>query len=236
MAYGGSWNASGVLPTRAVCGEADGTPTPAAYAGSHCISRWNSLDPSQGGGSQRLMVATTYRRQIAERWDPRATAFTLHSNLQLFTNDGITAPFQADGILYGSEIEQDDTRTETGATVRLSHRGAIGSIAVQSTFGLQLRDDDIEAQLHRTQARRQLDGVDANIPGPIVDDTVNETELAAWFEENVRPLKWLRFVIGAREDRIDVAVNSESQTAVNQASGVRGAAQLSPKATAMRRG
>ena len=233
MAYGGSWNASGVLPARAVCGEGDGTAVPAAYAGSHCVSRWDSFDPTQGGASQRLMIATTYRRQFDEPWELRASAFALRSNLQLFPNDGIAAPFEPDGALYGSQIEQDDTRTEAGATVRLTHRGTLAGIPVQSAFGLQLRDDAIEAQLHRTQARTRLDGVDANIPGPIVDDAVNETELAAWFEEDFRPLKWLRFVIGAREDRIDVAVASESQTAVDRATGVRGAAQLSPKAAAI---
>jgi TonB family protein len=231
MAYGGSWNASGVLPARAVCGEGDGTPTPAAYSGSNCLSRWDSLDPSQGGGSQRVMASTTYRRQLDGHWELRATAFALHSNFQLFENDGIAAPFQPDGTLYGSQVEQDDTRTETGAAVRVTHRGELAGIPVRSSMGIQLRDDDIEAQLHRTQDRRRLDGIDADIPGPIVDDTINETELSAWFETDFRPRPWLRFVLGARQDRIDVAVNNEGQTAVDRTSGVRGAGQFSPKAS-----
>jgi outer membrane receptor protein involved in Fe transport len=230
MAYGGTWNASGVLPARAVCGEGDGTKTIAAYEGSHCISRWDSLDPSQGGGSQRVMLSTTYRRQLGERWDLRATAFALHSNLQLFPNDGINATFQPDGAQYGSQVEQDDARTETGATIRVSHRGDLAGLPLRSTFGLQVRDDSIEAQLHRTQERKRLDGVDpVGIPGPIVDDAVNESELAAFVEEDLHPLGWLRFVLGARVDRIDVAVNSESQTAVDQTSGVKGTGQFSPK-------
>lgn len=233
MAYGGSWNASGVLPARAVCDEGDGTPIPAAYAGSHCLSRWDSLDPSQGGGSQRLMVSTTYRAQLDDRWDLRATAFALHSNLQLFPNDGIAASFQPDGILYGSQVEQDDTRTETGATVRLTRRAMVAGIPVRASMGLQLRDDGIEVGLHRTQDRKRLDGIDANIPGPIVDDAISETELSAWFEVDFRPRPWLRFVLGGREDRIDVAVNDESQTALDRTSGVRGAGQLSPKASVM---
>jgi len=231
MGYGGSWNASGVLPARAVCGEGDGTPTPAAYAGSRCLSRWDSLDPSQGGAGQRGMVSTAYRRQLDDRWDLRATAFALHSNLQLFPNDGIAAPLQPDGIQYGSQVEQDDTRTEAGATVRMTHRGEIGGVPVRSSFGLQLRYDDIAAQLHRTENRRRLDGVDASIPGPIVDDAIHETELSAWFDEDFRPRPWLRFVLGAREDRIDVAVSNASPTAVDKTSGVRGAGQLSPKAS-----
>ncbi len=69
MAYGGTWNMSGVLPARAVCGEGDGTPTPSAYSGSRCLSRWDSVDPTQGGGAQRFMAAAEYRRQLDERWD-----------------------------------------------------------------------------------------------------------------------------------------------------------------------
>jgi TonB family protein len=239
--YGGSWNMSGVLPARAVCGEGDGTPTPAAYAGSHCLSRWDSVDPTQGGSQQRAMVWTQYRRQMDDHWDVRATAYVLHSNMQLFPNDGIAAQttlpdgtvFQPDGMKYGSQIEQDDTRTQTGADVRLTHRVTLGGMPLRTTFGLQIRNDDIEAQLHRTEARHRLDGVDASIPGPIYDGRTNETETGFFVEEEARPARWLRFVLGARGDRIDAATNNESQTAVDQTSGYSGAGQLSPKATAV---
>ena len=97
MAYGGSWNMSGVLPARAVCGEGDGTPTPAAYSGAHCIRRFDSVDPTQGGAAQRAMAWTQYRRRFDDHWDVEATAYTLHSNLQLFPNDGIAAGAAAPG-------------------------------------------------------------------------------------------------------------------------------------------
>jgi TonB family protein len=233
QAYGGSWNMSGVLPARAVCGEGDGTPRPAAYSGSHCISRWDSVDPTQGGASQRFAVSTEYRRELDDQWDLKASVFTLHSNLELFPNDGIAAPFQPEGIKYGSQIEQDDTREESGVGVRLTHRVSPGGLPMRTTFGVQLRDDDIESELHRTEARHRLDGVDANIPGPIYDGHINETELGAYIEEEVKPARWLRFVMGARGDRIDGAVNNESQTALDKASGFVGQAQLSPKAIAV---
>jgi TonB family protein len=234
MAYSGSWNMSGVLPARAVCGEGDGTPRPAAYSGANCISRWDSVDPTQGGSSQRVMAWTEYRRQMDAHWDVKATLYTLHSNLQLFPNDGINAKFQPDGIQYGSQIEQDDTRTESGTDVRLTHRAELGGMPVRTTLGLQVRDDDIESQLHRTQGRVRLDGIDpANIPGPMFDGHINEVETGVFAEEEVRPARWLRFVLGVRGDRIDAAVNNESTVAVYQLDGYKGAAQLSPKATAI---
>jgi outer membrane receptor protein involved in Fe transport len=229
MAYSGSWSASGALPTRAVCGEGDGTPTPVAYAGSHCISRWDSLDPSQGGSSQRLMAWMEYRRRFDPRWDLEAMLFVVRSNLQLFPNDGIDAPFQPEGAVYGSQIEQDDTRTESGASARLTHRDRWEGIVFNSTFGLQIRDDAIVAQLHRTQDRVRLDGVDALLPGPEADSAIQEVEAGAYFEEDVRLTPWLRFVVGAREDAVDVAVSNR----VAVPSGARGAWQLSPKASAI---
>jgi TonB family protein len=230
MGYGGSWNMSGVLPARAVCGEGDGTPVPSAYAGSHCISRWDSIDPSQGGQVQRVELLTNYRRWMGPL-ELEATLFVLHSNFQLFPNDGIASSvLQPEGVKYGSQVEQDDIRTESGANIRLTHKDKLAGMDVRSTFGLQIRDDAIESQLHRTEQRMRLDGM-PGIPGPITDSQIGETELAAYAEEDFRPAKWLRFVTGARIDRVDAGVNNESATAVDKVSGYVGAQLASPKAT-----
>jgi outer membrane receptor protein involved in Fe transport len=221
---------SGVLPARAVCGEGDGTPVPAAYAGStHCLSRWDSVDPSQGGASQRIMALATYARRIP-RGDVEAEAYVVHSNLQLFPNDGIAAAFQPAGILYGSQVEQDDTRTEMGLNARITKNVDVLGFDVRTTAGVQFRDDVIESQLHRTEQRVRLDGM-PGIPGPITDSGINESELGAYAEADWHATKWLRFVLGGRADRIDVAVDNESPVAVDPVSGYRGATQFSPKAS-----
>jgi TonB family protein len=230
-AYGGSWNASGVLPARDVCGEGDGTPVPAAYAGSRCLSRWDSLDPSQGGDTQRTEETLSYRRRFEGNTDLDVTAYAVEYAFQLFPNDGIASPFQPDGIQYGSEIEQDDSRTVLGTDVRVTSRTTLAGMDVRSAFGLQVREDAIHSELHRDEDRKRLDGIDASIPGPITDSNINELGIGLYGEEDFRPARWLRFVVGARGDRIDVAVNNQSQTAVDQVSGVRGQAQFSPKAT-----
>ena len=49
MAYGGSWDMSGVLPARAGVRRGDGTRGPfAAYAGVHCLSHGTGSSPTQG--------------------------------------------------------------------------------------------------------------------------------------------------------------------------------------------
>jgi TonB family protein len=229
-AYGGSWNMSGVLPARAVCGEGDGTPTPAAYAGSRCLSRWDSVDPSQGGESQRGEMLVSYRRWTRTS-EVEGTLFALRSSLQLFPNDGIASSvLQPEGIRYGSQIEQDDARWELGGKIHVTHVDKLGGMEVRSTVGLDLRNDTIVSELHRDEDRHRLDG-DPGIPGPITDSGINETETGAYVEEDFRPAKWLRFVTGARFDRVDVNVTNLSPTAVDRVQGYQGAQQVSPKAT-----
>ncbi len=227
-AYGGSFNMSGVLPARAVCGEGDGTPTPAAYSGSRCLSRWDSVDPSQGGASQRQVGLLTYRRTI-DRGDAEATVYLAHTNLQLFPNDGIAASFQPLGMLYGSQVEQDDGRVQAGGHLRLSRSFDVGPLEVRATGGLQLRADGIDGELHRTEKRQRLDGL-PGIPGPIFDGSTSESEIGAYAEVDSHLTRWLRVVVGARGDRVDATLSSQSPTAVDQTSGFQGASQLSPKA------
>ena len=69
------------------------------------------------------------------------------------------------------------------------------------------------------------------IPGPITDSAINESELGAYAEDDWHVTPWLRFLLGGRVDRIDVAVNNESPVAMDQVSGYNGATQFSPKAT-----
>jgi TonB family protein len=231
MGYSGDWNMSGVLPARAVCGEGDGTPVPAAYAGAHCISRWDSIDPTQGGSTQQYVMTAAYRKPIP-KGDLEANIYAVRYSFTLFPNDGIAAPFQPEGIRYGSQIEQDDRRWKVGASARVSHTVKLAGTDVRTTIGLQIRDDDIDSELHRTEGRTRLDGM-PGIPGPITDSEINETELGAYAEADWRLARWLRFVFGAREDRIDVNVSNMSPTAVDPVAGYQGAGQFGPKAAAI---
>src|SRR5690606_11965527 len=64
MSYGGRWNGSGQIPARAVCGEGEaGFPAPEAL-GAPCIDRFGSVDPSEGGETQRHGAALSYARKF----------------------------------------------------------------------------------------------------------------------------------------------------------------------------
>ena len=99
---------------------------------------------------------------------------------------------------------------------------------MRSTFGLQLRDDAIEELASPGRGPPPVGRRSGRSRVPLEDSAINETELAAYAEEDFRPARWLRFVLGARFDRIDVAVNNESPTAVDSSPpGYQGAEQFS---------
>jgi outer membrane receptor protein involved in Fe transport len=221
MGYGASWNASGVIPARATCGANDGNHPPETY-GAHCIDRLDSIDSTQGGGSGRMMGSASYDLHAPDV-DLAATAYVIHSNLQLFldetffTNDptGMTR----DGI------EQDDRRTVLGANVRVTKRAQLAGVDLATSVGTQARTDIVENALHDQSLRRRLD--------TRVSSNITESDLGAFLEEDFRPAPWIRFVLGARLDRADIAVDPNDVSAQSKASGGKGEALLSPKAMAI---
>jgi outer membrane receptor protein involved in Fe transport len=222
MGYGASWNASGEIPARGVCGDGDGNPPPQSYPGGHCVSRFDSVDPTQGGGSQRTMASLAYslRRPGV---DLNATAYLIHSSLQLFLNETFFANDPMNGV--GDGIEQDDTRTVLGANTRVTLRSRLAGIDLGTTLGIQIRDDLIDNGLQHQVHRLPLETLQAS--------GINETELGAFVEEDFHPARWLRFVLGARADRVAIAVENRDPSAATKTAGVASSSLLSPKATAV---
>jgi hypothetical protein len=215
MGYGASWNASGILPARAVCGEGDGNPAPAAY-GAKCIGPTDSVDPSQGGQSQRMELAVSYRAH-RDTVDVGATAYVIHSNLVLYLDDTLFA----NDPVRGDEIEQDDRRTEVGITSRITKRASVLGMESATSLGLQLRNDEIANALHHDQAREEL--------ATLVSSGIEERELGIYVEEDIRPAHWARFVLGVRADQVSVAVRGADPSATQRVAGAQSAGLVSPK-------
>ena len=206
LGYGGDWKGSGQIADRAV--------------EQGLISRFGSLDPTEGGDSTRHQVALLYRVRPNERSELKALAyvgayrFNLFSNFTGFLNDETN----------GDEIEQVDRRTFFGAKVSYRTVQQLGSVRFETTIGLDARNDDIHAQLWHTAARQRL-GVNR-------DNGVNETLAGLYVTEEVTPFSWLRLNVGLRGDTIAYSV-ADQLPAPNPAaptSGVGSAYQLSPKA------
>ncbi len=205
LGYGGDWNGSGQIAQRAV--------------DQGIISRFGSLDPTEGGDSTRHQLQLSYKLRADARSELRAMAyvgtyrFNLYSNFTGSLNDAVN----------GDEIEQVDRRLFFG--VKLSYRVVHELLGVRfdTTVGADARNDDIHNQLWHTAARSRLGGATRN-------NAISETLAGLFINEEVSPFSWLRLNVGGRADLISYAVdNLLTSDPTATGSGVGSAYQLSPK-------
>jgi TonB family protein len=216
MSYGSKWNGSGQIPARAVCGEGETANPPPSAFGQPCIDRFGNIDPTEGGDTQRHMASLDF----STRWkdsELAATVYAMKYDFTLFSN----FTFFKDDPLHGDEIEQDDNRVHAGGNIRFKHTAKWNGLELRSSIGSQVRIDSISNALHHDQARVRLEDK--------VAASIAESAIALYGEEDVRLTKHLRFIAGARADRMDVNVDGK----VGTDSGVQGATRFSPKLMAV---
>jgi len=220
MSYGSTWNASGQIPARAVCGEGEeGLPAPTIF-GAPCLNRFGSVDPTEGGATQRhqgqLAFSTAW-----EGADLNVMAYLVRYQFGLYSN----FTFFRDDPVNGDQIEQTDDRTYGGLDIRLRRQFAYRGARFTTTLGTQVRLDGIDNALYHDKARERLD--------PRVDARVGESQMGMYVEEDARLKKWLRFIVGARVQRIDVQVDDRLEASKKGAgSGNHGATMFLPKFSA----
>jgi hypothetical protein len=220
MSYGSTWHGSGQIPARAACGEGEpGTPDPRTLTPPQpCIDHFGTVDPTEGGSTQRHLVSLSYSTAWRDA-DFTAMAyaikyrFTLYSDFTFFLQDP-----------RGDEVEQDDDRTVVGTDFRVRRHDHYLGGQFTTSLGAQVRVDSIDNALYHDVAReRVLDRVNASIV---------ESQIGIYVEEDARVRKWLRFIAGARAQRVDVNVEDhleDEKTLGNRSSGYKGATQFLPK-------
>ncbi len=172
--YNGSWSASGQLPTRAV------------KAG--LVDFYGSLDPSEGGTTDRQNVFVSYRLRPNTQSEFRALAyltlydFRLYSNFTFFSRD----PISGDGI------EQRDNRTVHGARASYRWLRSWHGLVFDSSLGGDARSDNIANGLSYNRDRERLSNV--------IDAQIQESSVGVWAKEEVQFAHWLRVVAGVRAD------------------------------------
>ncbi len=122
-AFKSKWNASGQVPTRAV---EDGT-----------IGRFGSIDPSEGGNTERYNANLVLQTQLrnGSTWENQIFynryKFSLFSDFTFFLNDPIN----------GDEINQAEARNILGFTSKLKEKRFFGNLTLSSTDGIGVRRD-----------------------------------------------------------------------------------------------
>ncbi|MCC7007492.1 MAG: TonB-dependent receptor [Acidobacteria bacterium] len=206
MAYRSRWNSTDQVPDRAI---ADGT-----------LSRFGTVDTTDGGETARYAAVAEFQRTSATTLT-RATAYASRYRLNLFSN----FTYFLEDLDRGDQFEQADRRWVTGGRVTQTRRVRWAGRTGESTYGVQIRHDDVPlVGLFRTAARRRI--------GVTRQDAVAQTSAGAFVTNELRWLPWLRTTAGLRLDayrfRVDADDPANSGTAASTLVSPKGGVILGP--------
>lgn len=204
MAYQSGWHGSGQVPLRAV--ESD------------LISKWGSIDPTEGGNSQRQSLSLDYASTPSREEQWKASAYLINYRLSMFSN----FTFFAEDSVNGDQINQRDDRLVGGFNGTYQRKHSFLGMGLTSLFGVSARNDLIRNNLDHSAARR--------IFSRQVDADVREMNLGAFYQEGFSPHDWLYFEIGVRGDHFGFdVVDNLHPTGDSSLTGSKDAGIISPK-------
>lgn len=209
MSYVGDWNATDQIAERAL----DAIPG---------FDRFDSLDTSDGGDSQRHSLSAEWHRADADS-ATKVMLYGVYYDLNLFSNFTyfLDSP-------QGDQFEQEDKRGIGGLKTGHTWYSDIFSHDMENTVGLQIRSDSIKNGLFQTVDRHRTDKVDYNgetITGTTREDDIWEASLSPYVENKVQWADKFRTVFGLRMDYYYFDVDSD----LSANSGTRDDVIFSPK-------
>ncbi len=171
--FGSSWNATGQIPERAVK--------------KGVLSRYGSIDPNEGGTTQRNNYNLVYSAKIGSgEFETQAYVstyrFKLFSNFTFFLEDTVN----------GDMIEQNDNRTVRGLNTKYTVGHKFFNLYIKFTIGTSFRSDEIENQLWHAPKRTRME-VKAH-------SLIHQRSNAVFINEVIRFNSHFRAEIGARYD------------------------------------
>ncbi len=206
--YRGTWNASGQIPLRAVrAGELD---------------RFGSIDPTEGGTSQRHQLYGRASWRPDEAQEASLLAYGVYYDVDIFSN----FTFFARDPVNGDQIEQKDKRFFGGGEARYVRHVGVGGTDTAFTGAVGVRGDHIGEQLNYTIERDFLTRQ--------TDHNVGQVNTFAYVGADTTWTPWLRTIVGLRFDDLhfDVDNNLNSTSAPDlTGQGVENDAIFSPKAS-----
>lgn len=186
------------------------------------LNRFGSLDPTEGGRSDRqnLNLIYTYTPNAQESWFVQLYGsrykLRLFSNFTFFTGD----------TDRGDGINQDDSRIMYGGRIHYDRLWSLGVLPTKSTIGFETRNDDADVGLFRQQ-RRQRFATTNKV-------NVEERSFSGYLQQEFFWSEWLRLQIAVRGDLFFFDVNDRLPAGNTEAIRIRGNATdgiVSPKAS-----
>ncbi|MBL0358772.1 MAG: TonB-dependent receptor [Chitinophagaceae bacterium] len=164
--FSSNWDASGQVPDRAVN---NGT-----------IGRFGSIDPSEGGNTERhnANLKLAYRFANGTVWENQAYfsrySFNLYSNFTFFLNDPVN----------GDEIQQAENRNIAGYLSKLSTQYFFNKWQLRSFYGTGVRYDATTGSKLSHVVKRQF-------LNEIQQGNIKETNAYAFMQQQWSHGKWL---------------------------------------------
>jgi len=190
-AYHGQWHSSDQIPAAAVA----------------LVGRYGSLDPSDGGHSQRYSLQGEAHRQGVSSRSTIAT-FGAYYDLNLFSD---FTYFLVD-TTRGDQFEQHDRRWIYGLTATHEIFGQWFHRKVVNSFGVDLRHDWIRNGLYQSEGRERTEKTDAEtgltLPATTEADEIRDLETGIYAENKIIWKPWLRSTLAVRGDVAHVDVTS----------------------------
>jgi hypothetical protein len=196
MYYRDLWNATNDQPVRAIT--------------EGLIDRYGSLDPSDGGQSQRMSFSGQYHADAGDG-HIEANIYAIDSRLTLwndFTHD-LYDP------LNGDQHAQQEVRFTAGGAASYSATLETFGASTEIMTGVQGRLDRIDVGLVHTKNRIPV--FDPIQPDPMLEsDVIDLGNVAVYGQATTHWTDWLRSVVGLREDDVsatDRGTNAGSPSA-----------------------
>jgi len=200
MAYQADWKATDQIPRRAVT--------------SGLIDRFGTIDPTDGGNSERYSLTAEWHHQT-DTGETKIMAYGLYTKLDLFSNFS----YFLNNPVRGDQFGQPDERWVSGLKACHTFFHQIGKAESETTLGLQVRNDNIRNGLLLTQAQQVYDTVRK--------DDVWVSSISPYAENKTRWNDWLRTSFGVRFDGYRFNVFNSNRAENN---GDRLDGMISPKA------
>jgi outer membrane receptor protein involved in Fe transport len=199
MAYSNAWTSTDQVAQRAI--------------DEGRIGRFGTLDPTDGGKSQRYSLSSRWSQSTANT-QSKVEAYVINSSMTLFNN----FTYYLDDPVNGDQFRQTDRRTLLGLNASHLIRSRFGDFDTEHLIGFQTRYDDIHLGLAKTAQRTTL--------STVRDDHVKEGSIGIYGQNTMRWTDWFRTIVGLRGDFFQARVNSD----MPENSGEVSAGIASPKA------
>jgi hypothetical protein len=208
-AYHGTWHSSDQIAVNAV----------------PLVGFFGTLNPTDGGNSQRYSLQTEWRRQRV-RTLSTINAYGFYYDLDLFSD---FTYFLTD-INRGDQFQQKDRRWVAGLDAAETISAQWLGRKVANTFGVQLRNDWIHNGLYQSQDRVRVSKTDIStgnpLPATTQEDRFTDTQAGFYAENRIQWAEKFRSVAALRGD-VDYFDVTSLVTAAN--SGTAATVLPSPK-------